>query len=108
MAAHRCRRLRICTQGGDGQILLYCCVKPPRRSNTTLNAQASPRDQVYDHQYQDDHQEYVNEPSADVKQEPNQPKEEQYDDDRPQYTYHLTSNECSVDHIAAQSTPISG
>jgi hypothetical protein len=61
-----------------------------------LNAQASSRDQVDDHQYQDDHQEYVNEPSTNVKQKPNQPKEEQYDDDRPQYAYHLTSYEAPL------------
>jgi hypothetical protein len=32
----------------------------------------------------------VNQSAANVEQEPDQPKEEQYDDDRPEYAYHLT------------------
>jgi hypothetical protein len=48
-----------------------------------LHAQASPREQVHDDQYQHDHQEYVDESSPNVEQEPDQPKEEQNDDNRP-------------------------
>jgi hypothetical protein len=59
---------------------------------TVLSAQPSPGEQIHHDEYQHDHQEQVNESSAEVEQEPDQPKEEQYDDDRPKNAYHFSSN----------------
>jgi hypothetical protein len=61
------------------------------RAATKLDPCASTGQEVDDNQHDDDDDDDVNQAAADVHEEPDQPQEEQYYDDRPEYASHKVS-----------------
>ena len=61
------------------------------RAATELDPCAASGQKVDDNQHDDNDDNDVNQPAADVHQEPDQPQKEQYYDDRPEYASHKVS-----------------